>query len=336
YAHMGDSRLYLFRKGKLQRLTKDHSYVQNLVDQGLLKENDIEKHPRKNEITKALGVREAMEPEICQDPFPLQNGDYILLCSDGLTSMLKDAEIQSVLSEMIPTKSKAVKLIELANEAGGIDNITVQLIHIQQLQTPSSVEPTLSFNLDSVKNWLIQNKLVISAIFVFFLLLVGYCQFSGDAPSDSVLEQPEETYQTKSKPNNIDKEPEPKVNTTSQDDTETKQNIKNEQSDSKSDKYTITYTVKKGETLSKISIRYNVSKAKIKELNNLKSDQVNADQKIKIPIRTIHKVKKDEVLSKICEKYKVKQEKLMEINNFRRNKDNEPVVKEGDRIIIPL
>ncbi|MDW3194935.1 MAG: Stp1/IreP family PP2C-type Ser/Thr phosphatase [Cytophagales bacterium] len=128
YSHVGDSRIYLLSKRRLERLTKDHSFVQTLVDKGIISSEEAEQHPRKNEITRALGIKENIEPELASNPIPAKRGDSFLLCSDGLTGVVGDARIERVLKKEGTEQEKANKLIEMANRGGGPDNITVQII----------------------------------------------------------------------------------------------------------------------------------------------------------------------------------------------------------------
>jgi len=138
YAHVGDSRLYIFSEGKLHRLTRDHSQVQNLIDKGLLSEAEAKNHPQRNIITRALGVGLNIEIEFCSSPAVPALNDYMILCTDGLFNMLDDAEIGQVLMEGISNQEKADKLIRLANEKGGTDNITVQLACFDNVTTKKS------------------------------------------------------------------------------------------------------------------------------------------------------------------------------------------------------
>ena len=128
YAHVGDSRIYLYTKNHLQQLTKDHSFVQSLVDAGAISPQDAESHPRKNEITNALGLERMQPPTLCQNPCKPRQGDILLLCSDGLTGMVSDQQIQELLGSKKELYDKAKELVQLANSAGGIDNITLQLV----------------------------------------------------------------------------------------------------------------------------------------------------------------------------------------------------------------
>jgi serine/threonine protein phosphatase PrpC len=122
FGHVGDSRAYVFRNGKLKRLTKDHSLVEELRRQGRLTEEQAEEHPQRSIITRALGP----EPNVNVDTmtFPARDGDVFLLCSDGLTTMVSDDEIQQILAEAKSLRSAVNRLVEAANRGGGRDNIT--------------------------------------------------------------------------------------------------------------------------------------------------------------------------------------------------------------------
>lgn len=131
WGHAGDSRIYMLRQGELKRLTKDHSFVQFLVDKGIITDVEAESHPRKNEITTAIGIEENIEAETCASPLELIKGDKLLLCSDGLNSMINDNEIAKILNNStFNLEQQSKKLVEAALNAGGYDNITVQLIEI--------------------------------------------------------------------------------------------------------------------------------------------------------------------------------------------------------------
>ena len=132
-AHVGDSRAYLFRDGTLQRLTQDHSLVDELVRRGKLTEEQAAEHPQRSIITRALGP----EPDVEVDTwtYPARAGDVVLLCSDGLTSMIPEERVRAVLTEHDNLDEAADELIKAANEAGGRDNITVVLFRLEELGT---------------------------------------------------------------------------------------------------------------------------------------------------------------------------------------------------------
>jgi len=127
-AHVGDSRLYRLRGGNLEQLTKDHSVLQELIDHGLCTQQQARHSNKRNLVTRALGVG----PEVNVDlrELALQEGDLFLLCSDGLTDMLEDDLIASLLQHYPPQRA-AVRLIQAANAAGGYDNISVILVASQ-------------------------------------------------------------------------------------------------------------------------------------------------------------------------------------------------------------
>ena len=127
-AHVGDSRAYLFRDGQLRLLTSDHSLVEELRRQGKLTPEQAEDHPQRSIITRALGPER--EVEVDTMTYRAKPGDAYLLCSDGLTTMVKDDAIASILASSDSLEGAARELIARANEAGGRDNITVVLFRL--------------------------------------------------------------------------------------------------------------------------------------------------------------------------------------------------------------
>jgi PPM family protein phosphatase len=141
-AHVGDSRAYLFRDGSLTRLTQDHSLVEELVRRGKLTEAQAAEHPQRSIITRALGP----EPEVEVDTwsYPVRAGDVLLLCSDGLTSMIGEDVVLEVLNSASTLNDVAGRLIAEANEAGGRDNITVVLFRLEEVgEDTEPEEPTV-------------------------------------------------------------------------------------------------------------------------------------------------------------------------------------------------
>jgi protein phosphatase len=123
----GDSRCYLLRAGKLTQLTRDDSWVSAALGEGILNPDEIERHPLRNVITKAVGAKESIELDVVEQK--LETGDLALICSDGLHSMISDDQILAALTPVPPTlEEAAAKLIDAANEAGGKDNVSVVLL----------------------------------------------------------------------------------------------------------------------------------------------------------------------------------------------------------------
>lgn len=126
-AHVGDSRAYLYRKGRLRQLTRDHSRVQRMVDAGMLTAEQAREHPEASLLDRAMGQKPNIEVDIVSD-LRLESGDGILLCSDGLCGYVNDQEIGTVLRGATSPQGAANRLVDLALEKGGYDNITVQFI----------------------------------------------------------------------------------------------------------------------------------------------------------------------------------------------------------------
>jgi len=131
FAHVGDSRAYRLRDGRLERITEDHSLVEELLRQGRLTEEEAEEHPQRSIITRALGP----EPEVEVDTFTVaaDDGDIYLICSDGLTSMVSDGALADILREAPDISTAAGRLVAAALEAGGRDNVTVVLFRIEEV-----------------------------------------------------------------------------------------------------------------------------------------------------------------------------------------------------------
>jgi len=130
FAHVGDSRAYMIRDSKISRITNDHSWVFEQVQAGMLTEAEAEKHPLRNVITRALGGALQVNPDASE--INARTGDVYLLCSDGLTGMVTEEEIQRLVNESNGDLQGACqKLIDSANEHGGVDNITAILVRAE-------------------------------------------------------------------------------------------------------------------------------------------------------------------------------------------------------------
>jgi protein phosphatase len=112
-------------------MTVDHTYVQFLLLIGAITPEEAAVHPRRHVILRALGISPKPEVEVAPQPIPVRAGDVILLCTDGLTNMLSDGEIERIITSEEPLQRRADRLIQAANEAGGEDNITVLLVEFE-------------------------------------------------------------------------------------------------------------------------------------------------------------------------------------------------------------
>jgi PPM family protein phosphatase len=143
FAHVGDSRAYVFRDGELKLLTSDHSLVEELRRQGRLTEEQAEDHPQRSIITRALGPER--EVEVDTMTYRARPGDVYLLCSDGLTTMVSEDRIRAALADSESLDDAVSSLVREANEAGGRDNITVVAFRLEEAEAPAETkeQPTL-------------------------------------------------------------------------------------------------------------------------------------------------------------------------------------------------
>lgn len=127
-AHVGDSRLYRLRAGELSQITRDHTVAQDMIEAGTLTRLGAMHHPANSMLTRSLGSRGDVDVDLLEEE--LRPGDVLLLCSDGLTGMITDADLASILDQDKPLEGIATELIEAANLRGGLDNITALLVRV--------------------------------------------------------------------------------------------------------------------------------------------------------------------------------------------------------------
>jgi serine/threonine protein phosphatase PrpC len=146
-AHVGDSRLYRLRDDKFEQVTMDHSLLQELVDRGFYSAEEAQRAANKNYVTRALGVEPNVEVEVQE--VPVQRGDYYVLCSDGLSDMVEDDDIHLTISTFGANLDTVAKqLIQLANDNGGRDNVSVVMAHV------ADTFPANKGLLDKLLGWL--------------------------------------------------------------------------------------------------------------------------------------------------------------------------------------
>lgn len=126
--HVGDSRAYIYRSGTLSQITDDHSLVAELVKNGTITEDEAQHHPQKNVITRALGAKDKVDIDVIK--LDMESPGILLICSDGLSNMLSDDEITGIISGNCDVSKTARNLIDAANCAGGLDNITVAVAEV--------------------------------------------------------------------------------------------------------------------------------------------------------------------------------------------------------------
>jgi len=136
--HVGDTRVYVISENSITQITKDHSLVQQLIDEGKITAEDARNHPQKNVITRAIGVGSDLEVDVLSRT--LKNKDYVLLCCDGLVNEVKDEEIMTVVIGSKTLQDACNRLVDLANERGGRDNISVIVIGPLEVQESKMID----------------------------------------------------------------------------------------------------------------------------------------------------------------------------------------------------
>jgi protein phosphatase len=302
--HVGDSRAYIVSNGKLHRVTRDDSYVQMLVDNNTITEDEAELHPQKNRILKALGSQNALEPNSAPRPFKMKAGDLLLLCSDGLCSMVVDEAIEQLIDPN-DLQGSINQLHSMAMNNGGKDNITIILLKV--IESPYSTSDfthyttkyqnniTHTQNIPRIDNPSIEtqkgsnnNQKMLIGVIASLLVFIGvYFSFfsksnNGDieinkAKKEDIKEvEQKQTHQTETKENTQEvikietpKQVEPIRKNTQNDNTT--QNI-NKQEDKKNKKTDADKLKKKYETLCR----------EYKELCSKKQGEKNSEEKKKI------------------------------------------------------
>lgn len=129
--HVGDSRGYLIRSGAIRQLTRDHSFVEEMVKAGMITPHETHTNPQRNVILQSLGRGDGVKVEVTEDAVTLHRGDYILLCSDGLTAVVADQEIAELVTKLQEPQAICEELVDLTNRRGGPDNVTVVLARFE-------------------------------------------------------------------------------------------------------------------------------------------------------------------------------------------------------------
>ncbi len=323
YAYAGDSRLYILRNNKLQKLTKDHSVVQNLIDKGEITQEQAVTHPRKDELYNILGIKKDFKFSTCKNPISANEDDIFLLCTDGLTDVLKNQEIQDVLNEEdLSVQHKTLKLVEAVNKKGGQDNVSVQLVRFFYGLKESSKKqkPVKSSSSNKKIYYIIGAALLV--ILVSFGGYYSYNKFFNNEKLINLFNKKQKTEVTKEKI--VETKPEKQETPVVVKEIEKPAPIKKQDT-------IFEYKISTGENFYRIGIRFNVTVHKLEQLNSIKAIHLRANQKILIPVKAIHTVQQGEVLSVIAEKYQTKVSQILQANKM----ENSDKLTVGMKLYIP-
>lgn len=359
WGHVGDSRIYLKSFDGLNRLTNDHSFVQKLVDEGSITEEEALTHPRRNELTAALGVSPEVQVDVFSQGYSAVTGDIFLLCTDGLTNAVSEAEIESILNEKSTSQQKAVTLVNLANTNGGPDNITVQIVTVVsaaktvEAPAPPVIEKKKT-NPDLTKTkpteivedkpkakakaapqggfrGFIKNKnvqfwgsvilfVIVMGSFALQLADIDFSDYNGEEMNTPVVTKPDTTKKDTTKAP-VAQQP------------VAQQPAAPVVEASSGNDTTIVYKVQKGETLTGIAERFGQPKATIQSANGLSGETVQEGKGLKIKIKGIYKVKSGDTLYKIAKENGTTQAAILKANPVLKKPED---IKVDQKLYIPL
>ena len=173
---VGDSRIYYIANHTIRQLSHDQSYVQQLLDSGQITPTEALNHPQKNEITNCIGLQNMSAPETIAAPIAPEAGSVFLLCTDGLSGLVDEKQIENVVSDTsMSLQQKADKLVNMANDAGGLDNITVELVQFGKPESAHGQNGSMADNKLNVKKKRIDRILYYTVAFI----LLGVIFLSG-------------------------------------------------------------------------------------------------------------------------------------------------------------
>ena len=311
YASAGNSRIYIHKDGQIAQITRDH------VENG--------------EVSVLIGKEKNIKFSVCKNPIQLDGNETFMLCSDGLTSQLSDDEIFEVLNNSdMSSEMKTARLIDMANNAGGTDNISVQVIDFSTMTKKK--EPQVSI-------W--RTVAIVSSLLLFIIVFYEIYKYKVNegAPQpqteETVAPTPvSKTESTEQPADNQVKEQPKAVNTANgqAENTTAKPEPTNNQAKPLNDNKIHIHIVEKGQNLFRIGLRYNVPYAKIEELNGDVAKNLTVGARLKIPVKAIHKIANGETIESIAAQYGNPATDIIKANQLSDGEQLEV----GDELVIPL
>jgi protein phosphatase len=312
YASAGNSRIYIHKDGQIAQITRDH------VENG--------------EVSVLIGKEKNIKFSVCKNPIQLDGNETFLLCSDGLTSQVSDDEIFEVLDNSdMSSEMKTARLIELANNAGGTDNVSVQVIDFSTMTKKK--EPQVSI-------W--RTVAIVSSLLLF---IIAFYEIYKHKVNEGVPVQPpveqtvapspvsETTSTTQTTDNQIKEQPKATNQANDQaNNTTAKPESTNNQAKPINDNKIHIHIVEKGQNLFRIGLRYNVPYAKIEELNGEAAKNLTIGARLKIPVKAIHKIANGETIESIAAQYGNPVSDIIKANQLSDGEQLEV----GDELVIPL
>jgi serine/threonine protein phosphatase PrpC/LysM repeat protein len=296
YGHVGDSRLYLYRNNVLDQMTEDHSIVQQLLKAGLISLSEAKEHPKRHEITRALGLTMSLEADVSPKAIIPQNDDFLMLCTDGLTNMVETSDISKILNNPFGVNDKAAKLISKANRNGGIDNVSIILVRFHNLDDQEETIPEVDNRpvMSYIRNLLRNKNFSFFLIFIFILGTLLFVLNIGN--KDKHFSNPKIIISYGEKVGDL----------------------------------IIPYKPKEGESLQILAEKFNTDEGTIIRLNPNYSG-IATGTHIKIPVSSLYVYKHTDELEIIAESFKIDVIDILKANDLG---SMQPIV--GTELIIPL
>ncbi|MBO7145567.1 MAG: LysM peptidoglycan-binding domain-containing protein [Salinivirgaceae bacterium] len=311
YASAGNSRIYIHKDGQIAQITRDH------VENG--------------EVSVLIGKEKNIKFSVCKNPIQLDGNETFMLCSDGLTSQLSDDEIFEVLNNSdMSSEMKTARLIDMANNAGGTDNISVQVIDFSTMTKKK--EPQVSI-------W--RTVAIVSSLLLFIIVFYEIYKYKVNEGvvqpqiEGTVAPTPVSKTETSEQPADNQVKEQPKaVNTANgqAENTAAKTEPANNQAKKLNDNKIHIHIVEKGQNLFRIGLRYNVPYAKIEELNGDVAKNLTVGARLKIPVKAIHKIANGETIESIAARYGNPASDIIKANQLSDGEQLEV----GDELVIPL
>ena len=312
YASAGNSRIYIHKGGQIAQITRDH------IENG--------------EVSVLVGKEKNIKFSVCKNPIQLDGNETFLLCTDGLTNQLSDIEIFDVLNNSdMSSEMKTARLIDMANNAGGTDNVSVQVIDFSTMTKKK--EPQVSI-------W--RTVAIVSSLLLF---IIGFYEIykykvNEGTPTKQSVEQvtpPAPETEPVNQEQSADNQPKEQSNTAIQasPQAETRNATTepaNQQVMPMDDNKIHIHIVEKGQNLFRIGLRYNVPYAKIEEMNGDVAKNLTIGARLKIPVKAIHKISNGETIESIAAKYGNPASDLIKANQLSDGEQLEV----GDELVIPL
>lgn len=324
YAYIGNVRIYILRDQAIYRLTRDHTVAQTQLIENKINEAQLANHPDFYKVDRALGFTKDVNFSVCKQPLSLEEGDMLLLTSDGLYRELSETQIAEIMSDVdASVEFIANKLAQTADDAGGNDNVTLSVVHAFNADNvlfepdeniASVIEPM--HKRVPIAVWIVLGVLALIAI----LFGINEMAFKNESlthriTDDRMIEEAP-VVDTQKIVQNLPVE----------------QNKVVEPMEETITPKFVTYQIQKGDNFYRLGIRFNVTVQYLERVNNVQSNRLRLGRRIRIPVKSIHKVVSGENLSLIANKYSVSLKDVLKANQL----DNADKLTENMELYIPL